>query len=98
MRRALKLRAQQLVAMAFFEATPEIAKLDVIEGEPRSVCGTYELHTLTGKAGGPSYYCKAVQLYLYERAPGSWCVGRKSGGKHLDWQRSQPGCGKCAIM
>ena len=67
--------------MAFFEATPEIAKLDVIEGEPRSVCGTYELHTLTGKAGGPSYYCKAVQLYLYERAPGSWCVGRKSGGK-----------------
>ena len=64
-----------------FAATPEVAVLDVVDGEPRTVCGTFELYKEVGKSGGPTYYCQQNRLYLYERSPGAWVVGKKSGGK-----------------
>ena len=34
-----------------------------------------------GKSGGATYYCATNRLYLYERSPQNWCVGKKAGGK-----------------
>lgn len=48
---------------------------------PPAACGTYTLEAEQGKSGGKTYYCPTTRLYLYERSPGAWCVGKKSGGK-----------------
>ena len=60
---------------------PPVATLASTADDPPAACGTYALESEQGKSGGATYYCATNRLYLYERSPQNWCVGKKAGGK-----------------
>lgn len=60
---------------------PPVATLASTSDDKPAACGTYTLDSEQGKSGGATYYCATNRLYLYERSPQNWCVGKKAGGK-----------------
>ena len=60
---------------------PPVATLASTSDDKPAACGTYTLDSEQGKSGGATYYCGTNRLYLYERSPQNWCVGKKAGGK-----------------
>ena len=60
---------------------PPVATLASTSDDAPAACGTYTLDSEQGKSGGATYYCGTNRLYLYERSPQNWCVGKKAGGK-----------------